>query len=185
VDSDTAVLFGGLSPTGTQNDVWEYKMADKKWTRLHEGGAGPMDTAAYSTVPSPRTGHVGVVLRGDLYVFGGYDPSRGDTNDVWKFTRAAGTWHRLEPAGGADVPASRSGHAAVAPDPGGSKFTVFGGNMRNDVWEFDVDTGAWTVVMTEYAGSSGAAMRGVGAVLVAVGAAAATTLASGEWWRNF
>jgi hypothetical protein len=41
--------------------------------------------------------------------------------------------------------------------------------MRNDVWEFDVDTGAWTVVMTEYAGSSGAAMRGVGAVLVAVG----------------
>ena len=106
VDSDTAVLFGGLSPTGTQNDVWEYKMADKKWTRLHEGGVGPMDTAAYSTVPSPRTGHVGVVLRGDLYVFGGYDPSRGDTNDVWKFTRAAGTWHRLEPAVGADVPAS-------------------------------------------------------------------------------
>jgi hypothetical protein len=73
----------------------------------------------------------------------------------------------------------------VAPDPSGSKFTVFGGNMRNDVWEFDVDAGAWTVVMMEYAGSSGAAMRGVGAVLVAVGAAAATTLASGEWWRNF
>ena len=42
----------------------------------------------------------------------------GDTNDVWKFTRAGGTWHRLEPAGGADVPASRSGHAAGGARPG-------------------------------------------------------------------
>ena len=82
MDSDTAVLFGGLSPTGTLNDVWEYKVAQKKWTRLHEGGVGPLDTDPYSTVPSPRTGHAAVVLRGDLFIFGGYDPDRGDTNDL-------------------------------------------------------------------------------------------------------
>lgn len=185
MDSDTAVLFGGLSPTGTLNDVWEYKVAQKKWTRLHEGGVGPLDTDPYSTVPSPRTGHAAVVLRGDLFIFGGYDPDRGDTNDLWKFTRATGVWSHVALAAGADVPASRSGHAAFAPDPSGGLFTVFGGNMRNDVWEFDVDASKWTVVMTEFAGSSGAAVKGVGALLVAVGAATAATLASGEWWRNF
>ena len=104
VDSDTAVLFGGLSPTGTLNDVWEYKVAQKKWTRLHEGGVGPLDTDPYSTVPSPRTGHAAVVLRGDLFIFGGYDPDRGDTNDVWKFTRATGVWSHVTLAAGADVP---------------------------------------------------------------------------------
>jgi len=102
VDSDTAVLFGGLSPTGTLNDVWEYKVGQKKWTRLHEGGVGPLDTDPYSTVPSPRTGHAAVVLRGDLFIFGGYDPDRGDTNDVWKFTRATGVWSHVTLAAGAE-----------------------------------------------------------------------------------
>ena len=39
---------------------------------------------------------------------------------------------------------------------------VFGGNLRNDAWRFDVDAGAWEVVMTESAHTSGAG-RGRGA----------------------
>ena len=43
------------------------KMADKKWTRLHEGGVGPLDTDPYSTVPSPRTGHAAGEPYADLW----------------------------------------------------------------------------------------------------------------------
>ena len=153
VDEDTAVVFGGLGTLGTLNDVWEFRVAGANWTLLH-AGAGAVATSAdpssdaaslANAAPSPRVGHCAVVLRGDLYVFGGYDTTRGHTNDVWVFKRADGTWRPVSVADGSPFPSPRSGAGAVAPDPSGATFVIFGGDGKDDVWAFDVDTGVWTM----------------------------------------
>jgi hypothetical protein len=153
VDEDTAVVFGGLGTRGTLNDVWEFRVAGANWTLLH-AGAGAVATSAdpssdaaslANAAPSPRVGHCAVVLRGDLYVFGGYESTRGHTNDVWVFKRADGTWRPVSVADGSPFPSPRSGAGAVAPDPSGATFVIFGGDGKDDVWAFDVDTGVWTM----------------------------------------
>jgi hypothetical protein len=182
VDEDTAVVFGGLGTRGTVNDVWEFRVAGANWTLLH-AGAGAVATSAEpssdaaslaNAAPSPRVGHCAVVLRGDLYVFGGYDTTRGHTNDVWVFTRADGTWRPVSVADGSPFPSPRSGAGAVAPDPSGATFVIFGGDGKDDVWAFDVDTGVWTMrqgesVAVTSGGGRGAlsASRARGAVLSA------------------
>ena len=153
MDEDTAVVFGGLGGRGTVNDVWEFRVAGANWTLLH-AGAGAVATSAEpssdaaslaNAAPSPRVGHCAVVLRGDLYVFGGYESTRGHTNDVWVFKRADGTWRPVSVADGSPFPSPRSGAGAVAPDPSGATFVIFGGDGKDDVWAFDVDTGVWTM----------------------------------------
>ena len=171
MDEDTAVVFGGLGLAGALSDVWEFRVAGANWTRLH-AGAGTAGTTAEATVaaaaaasaaPSPRVGHAAVVLRGDLYVFGGYESSRGHTNDVWAFARASGAWREL------------AAGASVAPDPEGSTFVIFGGDGKDDVWAFDVDAEAWTMRQGESVAvtSGGARLRGARAATAAVGFATA------------
>lgn len=169
VDATTAVVFGGLTPHGAANDVWEWKVSTGNWTRLHPGGDPPADGS--EPIPPRRVGHSAVILRGDLWIFGGYDVTGGDMNDLWRFSRAEGRWYAVELPEGATAPASRSGHAAFAPTDDGDAFFVFGGNMRNDVWEFDVGGTAWRVVMGESAATSGGGRRRGGGVFLALGMA--------------
>ena len=183
MDEDTAVVFGGLGMRGTLNDVWEFRVAGANWTRLHAGAAAvatsaepTSDAAAVANAaPSPRVGHCAVVLRGDLVVFGGYDTSRGHTNDVWVFARADGTWREVSVAEESPSPSPRSGAGAVAPDPSGATFVIFGGDGKDDVWAFDVDTGVWTMRQGESVAvtSGGARLRGARAATAAVGFATA------------
>jgi len=177
VDSTASVLFGGLAASGVLNDVWEYNHSTGFWTRLHAGGSTPADASA-PTVPPPRVGHAAVVLQGDLWIFGGYDPDAGDMNDLWKFDRSEGTWSQAAPLGGGASattwPATRSGASATASDPtSGTSFVLFGGNLKNDVWSYDVSTGAWSLLMNEVASTSDAA-----AAFARFSAAAAATLAA-------
>ena len=169
MDATTAVVFGGLTPHGAANDVWEWKVSTGNWTRLHPGGDPPADGS--EPIPPRRVGHSAVILRGDLWIFGGYDVTGGDMNDLWRFSRAEGRWYAVELPEGATAPASRSGHAAFAPTDDGDAFFVFGGNMRNDVWEFDVGGTAWRVVMGESAATSGGGRRRGGGVFLALGMA--------------
>ena len=180
MDDNTAVMFGGLTASGTTNDVWEYKVSTGNWTRLHPGGATPADSAV-PTVPTSRVGHSAVILQGDLWMFGGYDISGGDRNDVWHFSRSVNTWRLVPAAAGDTVPSIRSGHSAVAYDAAGTKFVVFGGNLRNDMWEYDTSTGKWKVVMSEMATSAAARLGsltrgGGGAAIVSLAAAALTAV---------
>jgi len=118
-------------------------------------------------------------------VFGGYDSASGDLNDLWQFRRASGTWAHLKPAvtdGGVEdpSPAIRSGHSAVAPDAAGSTFIVFGGNMRNDMWEYDTATGKWRSLMKEMSPSAAPRRGGaVHGVTLALGFACAALLWGG------
>lgn len=174
MDATTAVVFGGLTHNGAANDVWEWKVSTGNWTRLHPGGDPPADGS--DTVPPRRVGHSAVILRGDLWIFGGYDVAGGDMNDLWRFSRAEGRWYAVELPEEATTPPTRSGHAAFAPDDDGEAFFVFGGNMRNDVWAFDVGETAWRVVMGETAATSGGVRRRVEGVFLALGMATASAI---------
>ena len=176
MDSDTALVFGGLGLDGTLNDVWEYRVVGKNWTRLHEGDFGTTTVAmvasanAASISPSARVGHSACVMSEDLYIFGGYSVESGNMNDIWVFNREAGTWSEIELDSASPVPAPRSGSSIVAPDPTGTVFILFGGDGKDDVWDFDVKTAVWTMLQGESVAvtSGGGRSVGLATVLTAV-----------------
>ena len=152
------VVFGGreLATGRDANDVWEYDLRwnasagiyDGMWTRLHEGGTGG------GAKPRGRSGASACALRGNLYVFGGYGGGVGDFDDLWVFNRAAGRWSAISPVGGTRPP-RRSGAATTTPHgEQGAACLVFGGNGMNDVWEFNIDTNAWSLVRDNTATTS-------------------------------
>ena len=165
------VVFGGRGGGGDVNDVWEYDAGmtagtgarEGAWTRLHDG------EATTGTAPSARSGASACALRGNLYVFGGYSGVRGDLDDLWTFDRAGGTWREISPAG--DVkPPKRSGATLSAPEgESGAEFILFAGNGFNDVWSFNIDTNAWTLVRDNTA-TSGAVASTTRALLCAAAA---------------
>ena len=82
---------------------------------------------------------------------------RGDLDDLWTFDRVGGTWREISPAG--DVkPPKRSGATLSAPEgESGAECILFAGNGFNDVWSFNVDTNAWTLVRDNTATSGAGA----------------------------
>ncbi len=173
------VVFGGraLATGEDANDVWEYDLRwnasagiyDGMWTRLHEGGS------AVGAKPRGRTGASACALRGNLYVFGGYSASAGDFDDLWVFNRTAGAWSAISPVGGTRPP-RRSGATTATPHgEQGAACLVFGGNGMNDVWEFNIDTNAWSLVRDNTATTSGGGATLASRVVVV----ASTLLAAG------
>ena len=166
------VVFGGRGGDGDVNDVWEYDAGmtvgtgarEGAWTRLHDG------EATTGTAPSARSGASACALRGNLYVFGGYSGVRGDLDDLWTFDRAGGTWREISPAG--DVkPPKRSGATLSTPEgESGAEFILFAGNGFNDVWSFNIDTNAWTLVRDNTA-TSGATSTATARALLCAAAA--------------
>ena len=159
-----AIAVGGRSTTGDRMylaDVWELDLrrvnsstTERRmvWTMLHDGVSPGM-------VPSGRSGSAAVVVSGDVYVFGGYSSAlRGDLDELWVFNRTSGSWSELSPVDGYKPP-GRSGASVSAPEgEAGGALVVYGGNGRNDVWEYDVDANRWTMIKENTASS----MSGVG-----------------------
>ena len=84
-----------------------------------------------------------------------------------------GLWRQLGGAlGSGAAPAPRSGASAVAPDPDGGTFVIFGGDAKDDVWAFDVDTEAWTMRQGESvavtSGGGRARLSAAGAIFAAI-----------------
>ncbi|MCH8200596.1 MAG: hypothetical protein IIB85_01600, partial [Chloroflexi bacterium] len=70
-----ALLFGGNTATGPQNDIWTFHIQDEFWTSEEPDGERP----------SARSGHDAVFLEGSstMLVFGGNDGS-SDLNELWE-----------------------------------------------------------------------------------------------------
>ena len=129
-DGDRMVVFGGLAPSGTTDDVWALGFSGTpEWTRLTP-----------ATGPSRRYVHAGAFdsARRRLLVFGGIDDV-GYLNDVWALSLSdPPAWTNLTPSSGA-APERREG-AAAAYDPVGDRLLVFGGELafhqgqRADLW---------------------------------------------------
>jgi hypothetical protein len=88
------IVFGGF--VGGQygepwNQVIEFNLSSEEWIPHYKE---PLQLNSGSG-PAPRCGHTAVVLKNDMYVFGGTD---GDIkfNDLWKYDLKQKTWSQLK-----------------------------------------------------------------------------------------
>ena len=99
-------------------------------------------------VPPPRSGHTATVItsrdgRQQLVIVGGFDPVRGNLEDVWSYDIASGQWEEKAPLRGVSGYLGRSGHAAFAD---GDSLVLHGGNLLDDLWRFNLTENSWRAV---------------------------------------
>jgi len=156
---------------GDLDDAWELDLRRMNasvrvgnWTRVWAGGARG---------PSARSGACAAEVGGGIYVFGGIVRERGEVDELWMFDRVGGNWSEVVPADGRRPP-KRSGASCASPDGASSTaLVVFGGNRRNDVWEFDTQTQLWTEMWANDVVTSASASGAMRALAFALGAALA------------
>ena len=166
------VLFGGSSyggydyygMTNVLADTWEWNLGTRKWNQLSP-----------TVSPSKRSQH-GMVTdsaRKKILLYGGYDTSSYITyypyppypyyvdagvysdpikNDVWEWDGASTTWTNRTPTLPVAMPTGRSNPTMVF-DEGRKKLTLLEaesgyGWLTGDFWEWDPETGAWSLKKT-------------------------------------
>lgn len=122
-------IFGGYNGSSRFNDLCEYNLSAKRWTRIDAGGS----------VPSRRFGHSGVVHAASnrLIVFGGWD-GRDTLNDLYEYNFVTREWRKMNTRG--ISPPHRYRHTAVI---SGDNMFVFGGvdkthSRFNDLQRLDL-----------------------------------------------
>lgn len=136
---DRLVVFGGNGRSETvrsiyYGDLWAFEPASARWELLHDETVGP----------GRRYGFGWAVLKGDLYLFGGFDGT-SDRSDFWRLDGGTLTWTRLP-----DGPPERYCPALGAADGG---LALFGGRSKtrpklnlSDTWFYDPAAGTWREV---------------------------------------
>jgi hypothetical protein len=161
---DRMVVFGGYYYDGTPhflNDVWALSLdGTSAWTHLTPTGAPPVGRELHSAIYDP--------VRDRMVVFGGYENSGSDVNEVWALS-LAGTpaWTELAPTG--TPPSARESHSSIY-DPVRDRMVVFGGNhydgsdhYLNEVWALSLaGAPAWTELAPS--GAPPSARAGHGAI---------------------
>ncbi len=166
-------LFGGygyssVAGSGDLNDLWEFSPSTKQWTWV--GGADTVDAAGnYGTLGTPNAANFPgardsaaswVDSNGDFWLYGGFNPPPGGgLGDLWEFSFSSKLWTWV--AGSSSPQASAvygtkgtpsttntpgSREAPVAWTDGSGDLWLFGGNDRNDLWEFSPAAKTWTWV---------------------------------------
>jgi N-acetylneuraminic acid mutarotase len=141
VEQKLYVLGGFLAVSNRPTDeVQVYDLGSRQWSQ-----ARPL--------PSPRGGHVAVVLDGKIHVFGGGN-SVSTLDDHSEYDPGSDTWRELAP-----LPRSEGSPAAAAVD---GKTHVIGGRSGfsdfGDVYIYDSKTDSWsTGPSIEPRGTAGAA----------------------------
>lgn len=126
------------------------------WSSVATSGTCTLSTA--TTTGTFRADMPGASDGTKIWVFGGSkDNNTANTyNDLWAFDSVTGTFTQSIADQQAGSPHARARHAS-AWNPVTSKLYVFGGNnrntgpdpiatLRNDIWEYDPTTNAWTNV---------------------------------------
>ncbi|MFZ9886941.1 MAG: Kelch repeat-containing protein [Myxococcota bacterium] len=145
-----ALLYGGRYRAGTTGlytvfgDLWELDLGADSWSELSTTGAPPARVHAAFEVNGNGT---------KAYLFGGNKSPDGTVydvqNDLWELDLANLSWTKLTPAGPA--PDARQWFGSLF-DVTRDRFVVFGGSdnnaffstdYKNDVWAYDVSSGAW------------------------------------------
>lgn len=120
----------------------ESPLARPRWRALTSSGLQP----------PPRRDHSLVADGQRLFAFGGR--SSGPLGDLWAFDTNEGAWTEVAAP---DGPSARFGHNAVY-DAARGRMLVFGGQgsggFFNDVWAFDVASGAWSQLTVGGSGPS-------------------------------
>jgi uncharacterized repeat protein (TIGR03803 family) len=144
-------VVGGSTASGyiTTNQV--YNTAANSWS-------------TEAALPTATAGGAGAVVKGILYIFGGYiAPSQTPTDAAWSYNPATNAWTAL-----ANMPTAR-GSITAAVD--GTKIYVIGGNgstlRLNTVEAYDTASNTWTEEAPLLEGKSEPASGLLGSTLVA------------------
>mmetsp|Transcript_33785 Transcript_33785/g.62533 ORF Transcript_33785/g.62533 Transcript_33785/m.62533 type:complete len:627 (-) Transcript_33785:73-1953(-) len=136
------------------------------WTRVNPSGC----------LPPPRSGAASVVVKGRLYMFGGYGGGTGRLDDFYSFSFDTCTWEEVKVLS-SEKPGCRENNGVVIGDS--SRVYLFGGYngtaWLNDLWMFDIDTQRWTCIQESsdpHDDDSGSALGEGGAAGARGGAAA-------------
>ena len=112
--------------------------------RLDPIGCAWSDVATTGVVPLQRGGHSVNLIAHKLYMFGGENPNRKPSNELFVLDLKTNEWSQPEVAG--EAPIARSSHSAVTYLD--RYIVVFGGgsvaNCYNDVVVLDTQTMTWT-----------------------------------------
>ncbi|KAI6083579.1 galactose oxidase [Hypoxylon rubiginosum] len=146
------VVFGGGDGPAYYNDVYVLDTVNFRWHRPRIVG---------DRTPSARRAHTACLYKNGVYMFGGGDGVRA-LNDIWRldvtdvhkmsWKLVSGPSTATSSNGGTPTkdigrPKARGYHTA---NMVGSKLIIYGGSdggeCFNDVWVYDVDTGAWKSV---------------------------------------
>ncbi len=136
------VLYGGDQQQNGSlyyNDVWQFDLKDLTWSTVDVSGQPPSNrtwcASAYDATKDR------IIIFGGWYEYSFF-------NDVWELGLKAGSeaWKSLSTLG--TTPAAREAASCVI-DPINNRMIMFGGydlttSARNDVWELDLTTLAWT-----------------------------------------
>jgi N-acetylneuraminic acid mutarotase len=211
-------LFGGRTNQGAvfssgtlRNDLWRYDRQTRSWTWVSgssstnaSGVYGSQGVPDPANVPGARAYAVSWIdSTGNLWLFGGRDPSGAVYNDLWRFDVGSGTWTWIKGSASVNRPGEYGARGVpdAANTPGARSnalawvdrfgdFWLFGGlsgqsDYFNDLWRFDGTDWTWVsgADTTNEPGAYGA--RGVASAANVPGARssrAAWVDASGDVW---
>jgi len=100
------------------------------WTR--------MVTASGVPLPPPRSGAASVVVKGKLYVFGGYGGGTGRLDDFWSFDFERNVWEEV-PVLSNEKPGCRENNGVVISDSSRSIYLFGGYNGTLICWRVGAD----------------------------------------------
>jgi len=134
-------MFGGKA-NGYRNDIHEFNLETKQWTKLTVTGK----------TPSPRYGHTAAIFGKSMYIFGGYDNMSMCCNDMYEYFFDTNMWNKVEIKNNI-IPPSRFSHSVSVSDSGFSMY-IFGGqgdgkNPYNDLYEFRFTSKTWLHLETK------------------------------------
>lgn len=131
------VVNGKAYLTFTYQDYYTYNPVLKKWDKLPVPPAGALNSAAAS-----------FAIGSNIYYVCGINSQANDTNEVWSYNSADGTWTRKS-----DFPGGAR-RFATGYSVDGRGYLALGINgpvLYKDLWSYDPDSDNWTSI-DEFAG---------------------------------
>lgn len=103
---------------------------------------------ANACIPAPRSGAASVVVKGKLYMFGGYGGDYGRLDDFYSYDFLQNTWSEVEIIPSSPKPGRRENNGVVLGDT--QNIYLFGGydgtKWMNDLWVFYIDLKKWECI---------------------------------------
>lgn len=175
-------MFGGATDILTANDysdLWEYNIKNNQWTWVsgessinNPGIYGVQGIAAVANEPGARLDTISWIdTNGNLWLFGGngFDGigTRGDLNDLWKYTPAKnlwtwmsgnnmansyGTYGTLGVASQNSIPGAREHRVPISWADNYGNLWMLGGDgygastkgILNDLWKYNPNNNQWS-----------------------------------------
>jgi hypothetical protein len=99
-------------------------------------------------LPPARSGAASVVVKGRLFIFGGYGGGTGRLDDFYSFNFESGAWEEVQVLSD-EKPGRRENNGVVISDSSRSIY-LFGGyngsSWLNDLWKFDIESQRWECI---------------------------------------